>query len=62
MAWAAARGHTHACLWSDVKFDRAHVMYERLGFKQIGIRDCEDIDKSREYGFSMPLSARSGAA
>ena len=56
LAWAAARGHRRAQLWSDVKFDRAHVMYERLGFVQIGIRDCEDLDQSREYGFVRDLA------
>src|SRR5688572_27854012 len=30
-AWARAHGHRRARLWSDVKFTRAHVMYERLG-------------------------------
>lgn len=55
MAWAAERGHTHVRLWSDVKFERSHVMYERLGFLRSGIRDCDDIDRSREYGFHREL-------
>jgi putative acetyltransferase len=64
IAWAVAHGHTRARLWSDVRFDRAHVMYERLGFLRTGIRDCDDIDKSREYGYEKSLSGRisSGAA
>jgi putative acetyltransferase len=62
MAWAGARGYTRACLWSDVKFERAHVMYERLGFVQHGLRDCEDIDRSREYGYVRPLRLTCGAA
>jgi putative acetyltransferase len=53
--WAIARGHRRATLWSDTKFDRAHVMYQRLGFVQFGIRDCDDIDQSREYGFARDL-------
>jgi hypothetical protein len=54
-AWARAHGHRRARLWSDVKFTRAHVMYERLGFVRTGIRDCEDLDRSREHGYEMPL-------
>ena len=62
LAWARARGHERVRLWSDVKFTRAHVMYERLGFVRTGIRDCEDLDHSREHGYEMPLSARRGDA
>jgi hypothetical protein len=50
-------GHTRARLWSDVKFTRSHVMYERLGFARTGIRDCDDVDQSREYGFEKALPA-----
>ena len=53
--WARTRGHGRARLWSDVKFTRAHVMYERLGFVRTGIRDCDDIDRSREHGYEMPV-------
>jgi putative acetyltransferase len=55
IAWAVAHSHTRARLWSDTRFDRAHVMYERLGFRRTGIRDCDDIDKSREYGYEKSL-------
>jgi putative acetyltransferase len=54
---AAVHGHTKVRLWSDVKFERSHVMYERLGFVKTGIRDCGDVDQSREYGFEKVLSA-----
>jgi GNAT superfamily N-acetyltransferase len=54
-AWARAHGHRRARLWSDVKFTRAHVMYERLGFLRTGIRDCEDLDRSREHGYLTEL-------
>ena len=62
LAWARGHGHRRARLWSDVKFARAHVMYERLGFVRTGIRDCEDLDHSQEHGYEMPLSARRGDA
>src|SRR5207249_772391 len=56
-SWAAGRGHTRVKLWSDVKFTRSHVLYERLGFVRTVIRDCDDIDRSREYGFEKALPA-----
>jgi putative acetyltransferase len=62
IGWAVAHGHTRARLWSDVRFDRAHVMYERLGFTRTGMRDCADIDQSREYGYEKVLRVTSGAA
>jgi putative acetyltransferase len=57
ISWAAMHGHTKVRLWSDVKFERSHVMYERLGFVRTGIRNCDDIDQSREYGFEKVLPA-----
>ena len=57
IGWAVARGYTRVRLWSDVKFTRSHVMYERLGFSRIGIRSCDDLDRSHEYGFEKPLSS-----
>jgi GNAT superfamily N-acetyltransferase len=56
ISWAAERGHTRVRLWSDVKFQRSHGMYERLGFVRTGIRDCDDIDRSQEYGFEKALA------
>jgi GNAT superfamily N-acetyltransferase len=61
IAWAVERGHTVATLWSDVKFTRAHVMYERLGFVRFGIRDCDDVDQSQEHGYRKALAASSSA-
>ena len=57
--WAGSRGHQSVVLWSDVKFQRSHVMYERLGFERTGIRDCQDIDQSREYRFEKRLPSLS---
>jgi putative acetyltransferase len=62
MSWAAARGHTRVRLWSDVKFERSHVMYGRLGFVRTGLRDCDDVDRSREYRFEKALAALATAA
>jgi len=57
LSWATSRGYTRMRLWSDVKFTRSHVMYERLGFVRNGIRECDDLDQSREYGFEKVLPA-----
>ena len=61
IVWAVQRGHTRATLWSDIKFTRAHVMYERLGFVRFGIRDCDDADHSREHGYEKVLVPASSA-
>jgi putative acetyltransferase len=57
VGWVAGRGYARVKLWSDVKFTRSHVMYERLGFVRTVIRDCDDVDRSREYGFEKALPA-----
>ena len=57
LAWAAARGFRRVALWSDVKFTRSHGMYDRLGFVRTGVRACDDIDQSHEYGFEKILPA-----
>jgi len=31
-------------------------MYERLGFTRFGERTCDDIDRSREWGFRKELA------
>ena len=55
LGWAVTHGYARVRLWSDVKFTRSHVMYERLGFVRTGIRQCDDLDQSREYGFEKAL-------
>ena len=56
LAWARAAGFREAIAWSDVRLQTAHIVYDRLGFERIGERQVEDIDKSRELGFSKRLS------
>ena len=53
--WARERGHRRAIAWSDVRLQTAHEVYRRMGFETIGERVCDDIDRSREIGFSLPL-------
>lgn len=56
MSWAKDSGRTEMELWSDVRFEQAHALYLRLGFKQgQGTRTLADINKSVEYPFSRSL-------
>jgi putative acetyltransferase len=57
LGWARAAGHRRAVAWSDVRLATAHRVYARLGFTRMGERDCDDIDRSREYGFALDLTA-----
>jgi putative acetyltransferase len=57
LGWARAAGFREAIAWSDVRLETAHIVYDRLGFDRIGERQVEDIDKSRELGFSKHLSS-----
>ena len=42
-------------LWSDTRFQAAHKLYRRMGFKEFGERDLHDSNNSREFGFEMSL-------
>jgi GNAT superfamily N-acetyltransferase len=55
--FARAHGATHAKLWSDTRFDRAHRFYEKLGYVRCGpIRALADKSNSIEFGYAKPLS------
>ena len=53
--WARARGCQRAVAWSDVRLQTAHEVYRRMGFDTIGERVCDDIDRSCEVGFALPI-------
>jgi putative acetyltransferase len=56
LAWCRAAGFRRVILWSDTRFDRAHRLYERLGFLRTGERTIEaDVNASREYGYDLTL-------
>jgi GNAT superfamily N-acetyltransferase len=56
LAWCREQGIGHLVLWSDTRFDRSHVLYQRLGFEQTGIREVHgDINDSQEYRFERPV-------
>jgi len=55
-AWARETGRTRVELWSDTRFDNAHLFYRRLGYVQAGERDLGDWQHTREYGFFKELA------
>jgi putative acetyltransferase len=42
-------------LWTDTRFERAHRLYDRLGFERFGERELGDFNQSREYGMRLSL-------
>lgn len=56
LAWCRREGIGHLVLWSDTRFDRAHLLYQRLGFRQTGERDLpDDPNHTREYRYERPV-------
>jgi putative acetyltransferase len=55
VAWCRAKGVTHLLLWSDTRFDRSHMLYERMGFQRTGERETHDINHSREYRYERSV-------
>ncbi len=52
LGWCRAQGLARLTLWSDTRFDRAHRLYTRLGFRQVGERTLVgDVNQTREYRF-----------
>ena len=54
--WARTSGSRLVVAWSDARLVTSHGMYTRLGFTRFGERTCDDIDRSREYGFRKELA------
>jgi GNAT superfamily N-acetyltransferase len=56
LGWCRAERIGHLVLWSDTRFDLAHRLYERMGFRQTGERVLpEDVNQTREYRFERPV-------
>ena len=52
LAWCRTRGIEELILWSDTRFDLAHRLYTRMGFRLTGERTLpDDANQSREYRF-----------
>jgi N-acetylglutamate synthase-like GNAT family acetyltransferase len=54
--YARANGKQKMILWSDTRFQDAHRLYRRMGFRAMGERELHDSNNSVEYGFEMSLA------
>jgi GNAT superfamily N-acetyltransferase len=56
LGWCREAGVATLTLWSDTRFDRAHRLYEGMGFKKTGERDIpDDPNDTREFGYERPV-------
>ncbi len=56
LGWCRAQALGRLVLWSDTRFDHAHRLYLRLGFRQTGERTLPgDLNDTREYGFEREV-------
>jgi putative acetyltransferase len=54
--WCRAQGISRLILWPDTRFDQAHRLYTRTGFRQAGERSLPgDVNDTREYGFEREV-------
>ncbi len=54
--WCRRAGIAHLVLWSDTRFDRAHALYDRMGFRRTGERELPgDVNQTREYGYERAV-------
>ena len=53
---ARERGAQQIELWSDTRFETAHGVYQRMGYRQTGEqRELHDLSNSREWHFVKAL-------
>jgi GNAT superfamily N-acetyltransferase len=56
LAWCRAEDIGRVVLWSDTRFDRAHRLYEHMGFWRTGERALPgDVNQTREYRYERAL-------
>jgi putative acetyltransferase len=54
---ARASGAERIELWSDTRFETAHAVYERCGYRRTGrTRDLHDLSNSTEFHFEKDLA------
>lgn len=52
VGWSRRQGLTRLVLWSDTRFEHAHRLYVRQGFRRTGERVLPaDVNQTREYHF-----------
>lgn len=57
LGWTVERRFVRACLWSDVRFTRAHRFYEKVGFTRGAETRMmfDSVMPYKEYFFSLDL-------
>jgi len=56
LGWCRAAGIKQLTLWSDTRFDRAHRLYEGMGFTKTGERELpDDPNDTREFGYERAV-------
>jgi GNAT superfamily N-acetyltransferase len=56
LGWCRARGVSRLVLWSDTRFEHAHRLYGRLGFRRDGERTLVgDLNDTREFRFERDV-------
>jgi GNAT superfamily N-acetyltransferase len=56
LGWCRAAGIRRLTLWSDTRFDRAHRLYEGMGFTKTGERELpDDPNDTREFGYERAV-------
>jgi GNAT superfamily N-acetyltransferase len=56
LEWCRRVGVHELVLWSDTRFDRAHRLYERMGFVQTGEREVpDDPNDTREFSYQRAV-------
>ena len=56
LEWCRRDGVHQLVLWSDTRFDRAHRLYERMGFVQTGEREVpDDPNDTREFSYQRAV-------
>ena len=58
LAWCRDEGVARLVLWSDTRFERAHRLYDRMGFRRTGHRTLPgDLNHTQEYRFERSVAA-----
>src|SRR5262245_20124301 len=56
LEWCRAKKFDQLVLWSDTRFDRAHRLYEGMGFTRTGERELpNDPNDTREFGYARTV-------
>jgi GNAT superfamily N-acetyltransferase len=56
LGWCRAAGIRRLTLWSDTRFDRAHRLYEDMGFTKTGERELpDDPNDTREFAYERAV-------